>query len=136
MAATHKKAVTGYSGTTAVDTTHDYLKKGNELLKKKKYDEALVELNKAVDAEPDNGECYAYRGTAKYNLKDYKGAITDYDKAIKLTPNYGEVYDLRGVAKAELGDKAGSCDDWNKAFEMGFNKAYKMIEKYCIDETK
>ena len=86
--------------------------------------------------DSSNGNNYAYRGMAKYYLKDFKGAINDYDKAIKLIPDYGEVYDLRGVAKGELLDKSGACEDWNKAFELGFNKAYILIEKYCVDDAR
>ena len=133
---TGKKAETAYGSSTTNDTTLIHLKKGNELLDKKDYKGALEELNKAVLLNADNGEAYAYRGMAKYHLKDYKGAIADYDEALKLIPDYGEVYDLRGVAKAELGDKVAACEDWNKAFELGFNKAYTLIEKFCIDDNK
>jgi tetratricopeptide (TPR) repeat protein len=133
---THKKAVTSYTNGTTIDTTQDYLKIGNELLDKKKYKEAIAQLDKAIAVDADNGEAYAYRGTAKYHLKDYKGAIADFDIAIKLIPDYGEVYDLRGVAKGELGDKVGACEDWNKAFELGFNKAFELIDKFCIEDKK
>jgi tetratricopeptide (TPR) repeat protein len=133
---THKKAADGYGKVVLADTAQDFVKKGNYLINKKKYEEALVQLNKAIALDAYNAEAYAYRGMAKYYLKDYKGAIEDYDKAVNIVPNYGEVYDLRGVAKADMGDKVGACDDWNKAFEVGFNKAYKMIEKYCLDDTK
>ena len=119
-----------------VVTAQDYFKKGSNQLDLKNYDEALILLNKAVEMDSSNGNSYAYRGMAKYHLKDFKGAIIDYDKALKLIPDYGEVYDLRGVAKGELLDKSGACEDWNKAFELGFNKAYNLIEKYCIDDAK
>jgi tetratricopeptide (TPR) repeat protein len=117
-------------------TAQDYFTQGNAQLNKKNYQEALFLLNKAVELDSTNGNSYAYRGMAKYYLKDFKGAIIDYDKAVKIIPDYGEVYDLRGVAKGELGDKTGSCEDWNKAFELGYNKAYNLIEKFCVDDTK
>jgi tetratricopeptide (TPR) repeat protein len=134
---TQKTTIDGIdTPTVAAISAQDYLKKGNEQLDLKNYNEALILLNKAVELDPENGENFAYRGMAKYHLDDFKGAILDYDKAVSLIPDYGEVYDLRGIAKGELGDKVGACEDWNKAFELGFNKAYDLIEKYCIDETK
>ena len=131
-----KKTVNDYGAITVADTMKDYVKIGNKLLDKKKYNEALIELNKGIALDAFNGEAYACRGMAKYYLKDYKGAISDYDEAIKLIPDYSEVYDLRGVAKGELGDKIGACEDWNTAFQLGFNKAYELIEKYCVDDYK
>jgi len=130
----HKSTAATDSADTV--TAVDYVKKGNIQLDLKNYKEALVLLNKAVEMDPENGEAIAYRGMAKLNLKDYKGAVTDFDAAIKLIPDYGEVYDLRGIAKGELGDKVGACEDWNQAFALGFNNAYKLIEKFCMEETK
>jgi Flp pilus assembly protein TadD len=117
-------------------TALDYVKKGNIQLDLKNYKDALTLLDKAIEMDTENGEAYAYRGMAKLQLKDYKGAVTDFDAAVKLIPDYGEVYDLRGVAKGELGDKVGACEDWNQAFALGFNNAYNLIEKFCIEETK
>lgn len=137
---THKySAVSNEDGSgnnIATVTSQDYLNQGNDQIKKKNYNEALILLNKAVELDTTNGNIYAYRGMAKYYLNDFKGAITDYDKAVKIIPDYGEVYDLRGVAKGELKDKVGACEDWNKAFELGYNKAYNLIEKFCIDDAK
>lgn len=130
---THKSTADGSNATTI--SAQDYLKKGNAQLDLKNYKDALTLLNKAIELDSESGEAYAYRGMAKYHLKDYKGAVEDFDLALNLIPDYGEVYDLRGVAKAELGNKAGACEDWNKAFELGFNKAYELIEKYCLDEN-
>ena len=117
-------------------TAQDYFNKGDDQLNHKNYNEALIMFNKAVELDSSSGNNYAYRGMAKYYLQDLKGAISDYDKALKLIPDYSEVYELRGVAKGDLLDKSGACEDWNKAFELGFNKAYNLIEKFCIDDAK
>ncbi len=131
----HKHTTENGDNSTNI-TAQDYLKKGNEQLDLKNYKEAITELNKSIELDAENGEAYAYRGMAKYNLKDYKKAITDFDIALKFLPDYGEVYDLRGVCKGELGDKTGACEDWNKAFDLGFNKAYDLIEKFCAEDKK
>ena len=132
---THKNTSYNDDNSTTI-TAQDFLKKGNVYLELKNYKEALTQLNKAIELDTESGEAYAYRGMAKYHLKDYKSAMDDFDKAIKILPDYGEVYDLRGVCKGELGDKVGACEDWNKAFELGFNKAYELIEKFCMEENK
>jgi len=134
---THKNTTnSNESNNINLVTAQDYFKLGSDQLDKKNYDEALKLLNQAVQRDSTNGNNFAYRGMAKYYMKDFKGAVSDYNKAVKLIPDYGEVYDLRGVAKGELGDKTGACEDWNKAFELGFNKAFDLIQKYCIDSVK
>lgn len=131
----HKKIMDS-TDTINVVTSLDYVKKGDNQLNLKNYKKALELLNKAIEMDAFNGEAFAYRGLAKYHLKDYKGAVIDYDAALKLIPDYGEVYDQRGLAKAELGDKIGACEDWNQAFALGFNDAYNLIEKFCLEENK
>jgi Flp pilus assembly protein TadD len=62
---------------------------------------------------------------------EYKDALDDFSKAIELQPEFAEAYDLRGVCKAELGDKDGACADWYKSYLLGYNPAFKLLEKFC-----
>ena len=129
-----QKTIAKDYGTNLDPGSMDYLKKGCDLFNKKKYDDALLDLNKAIELDAQNGEAFAFRGMVKYQQKNYKGAIEDFDDAIKQIPDYGEVYDLRGIAKAELGNKLDACEDWKKAYELGFNHAFKLIKRFCIVE--
>ena len=61
----------------------------------------------------------------------YVGAKTDFWKAIQIDPNNAEAYYGRGTAKYKLDDKNGACQDWRKAGELGYEKAYETIKKYC-----
>lgn len=38
---------------------------------------------------------------------------------------------MRGECKIKLGDIEGACLDFSKAGELGYEKAYDEIEKYC-----
>jgi tetratricopeptide (TPR) repeat protein len=114
----------------------DFYHKGEVQFKAKLYKEALGQYNKAIQLDSTNGNFYFARGLTKYHLKDYYSAINDYDKTIKLIPNYGEVFDARGIARGEIGDSIGSCEDFNKAYELGYNDAFKLIEKFCLEEVK
>lgn len=102
----------------------------------KNYKEASELYTQIIIQDSAYGEAWAGRGMVKYQLKDYLGCIDDLDVTLKLIPDYAEVYDIRGLAKYELADKTGSCEDWTKAFELGFNQAYKLIEKYCLEDIK
>lgn len=74
---------------------------------------------------------YSNRGDSKYKLKDYIGAIQDCSKLIELDSKYELVYMMRGECKIKLRDIEGACLDFSKAGELGYEKAYDEIEKYC-----
>lgn len=127
---------TDTNDTTDLTSAQDYLKKADIQLNLKKYKEALKLLNKAVELDSFSGEIFAARGLAKYYLKDYTGAIKDYNSSLAIIPDFAEVYDWRGLAKGELKDSVGACEDWTQAFALGFNPAYRLIEEFCLDESK
>lgn len=52
----------------------------------KQYRSAIEYYDKAIDADPEDGDLYISRGDAKYALEDYAGAVEDYKKAIELKP--------------------------------------------------
>ena len=57
--------------------------KGEELLSKQKFNEALPYLNTLIGIDSTIYEGWFLRGVAKYNLGDFYGAISDFDKTIK-----------------------------------------------------
>lgn len=118
------------------ETAQDFYKKGSNAEHFKRYKRAVEFYTEAIMLDSTFGDAWASRGMMNYHLKNYLGAVDDFDMALQLIPNYAEVYDLRGLAKYELTDKDGACNDWNKSFELGFNNAYDLIEKYCIGKRK
>lgn len=50
---------------------------------------------------------------------------------IELHPNPAEYYFNRGVAKIEYGQKDDGCLDLSKAGELGYSRAYEVIQKLC-----
>ena len=81
-----------------------------------RYDDALTDLDKAVELYPEFALIFYKRGTLKYVLgetkeKDnkveaqhhYQDAINDYTEAIRLCPDFAEVFNNRANAKLLLG---------------------------------
>ena len=60
-----------------------YLRKGMNLTRKSRYDEALEILNKGLEAIPDNPNLYARRGYTYRAMKKFEEAITDLLFAIE-----------------------------------------------------
>jgi tetratricopeptide (TPR) repeat protein len=82
----------------------EYLDRGNDLVAKGKYDEAVVELTKAIKLGPELAELFVCRNDAYRGLRQWDKAIADCDKAISLQPDYLEAYLQRGYSFAEKHD--------------------------------
>jgi tetratricopeptide (TPR) repeat protein len=93
------------------------IRKGQALGKSGKYDEAIVEFNKALARRP-SVEGYIARGATYAAKGDLDKAIADFSGAIMLNPNYAEAYTSRGLAYAYRGDMNQGIADCNKAVEV------------------
>ena len=79
--------------------------------------EAIVEFDKAIDADPTFDQPYYYRGNMKFSLLDYKGALADYNKAIELNSGFADAYYNRGELYQSTNQQEKACADWKKAKE-------------------
>lgn len=103
-----------YSCQTAVD----YVNQGKLNIATRNYEEAIANLTKATELNPDFPEAYYLRGYLRSMQKNHNGAIADYTKAIELKPDYIIVYCGRGDAKAVLKDYYAAIADYTKAIEL------------------
>jgi len=92
--------------------------KGNDLGRQGKFDEAIIQYNKAIKIDPSYSEPYYNRGKAKLNLKSYLSAIQDFDIAAKLDPKNSDIFNNRGIAKKKLGDNNGAISDYTKSISL------------------
>jgi len=99
------------------------VKKGNKLVKEKKYAEALPIFVDFVSKYPDNYKVAINLGNCYMELKDYKGAIKAFEIVIKGFKK--DIPDLKGnkevsVIYANMGEAHTGLKDYDKAA-----KAYK-----------
>lgn len=71
---------------------------GVQLLEEGRYDEAIVEFNRAIELAPKLAMAYTNRGSAYINKGELDKAIADCDKAIDLDPKLAEAYSNRAYA--------------------------------------
>ncbi|WP_396170577.1 tetratricopeptide repeat protein [Flavobacterium sp.] len=107
-----------------------YLSRGESKVSLNDFHGAIADFNNAIEIFPTI-YVYVKRGQAKDSLKDYQGAIVDFTKAIEINLNYSEGYLNRGLTKLKLNQKDSGCLDLGKAGELGNNRAYELIKKYC-----
>ncbi len=110
-------------------------------LKTNKNDEALANLNKAIENDNDNAFLYYVRGNVYDKLKDKDNAFKNYEKAIELDPkqhdayyNLGAHYYNVGVSKLKEAEdlplsQAKKYDALKAEAKVEFGKGLPYIEK-------
>lgn len=79
-----------------------YFEKGEQLLRESKYEEALVNINEALNINALYPDSYYTRGAIKEKLNDKEGALRDYTIYLELQPNQFDVLFRKALINFEL----------------------------------
>ncbi len=91
-----------------------YFMLGKTKFAAKDYDNAMIDLDRAIQINPEFIYAYYARGIAKSELGDYNGATVDYDRYIELNSGDAEAYYRRGEAKKGLGELESTRENIEK----------------------
>lgn len=94
-----------------------YLFRGFLSFNRYKTDEAIIELNKAIELDPQYAISYSHRADAFRDKRKIKEALADYDKALELSPKYATAYLNRANLYADNSDLDRAVADYNRALE-------------------
>jgi len=104
----------------AIGVERIYINRGNKLFQLKRYDEAIADFNKAIEASPLNDELiYGSRAKAKYFTGRYQEALLDFEIAIAFKPDSKRLYYDRALAYRALGDFAAEQEDIKRSCALG-----------------
>ncbi|MBX2969360.1 MAG: tetratricopeptide repeat protein [Cyclobacteriaceae bacterium] len=110
------------SGVVALaQDARSFTQKGRELLEKQEYVEALLNLNKAIELDPNSAAAYYLRGNIKAQFDDRHGAMKDYNTALEKNSKLTEAFFSRGNIKMKLQDYYGAIDDYTAAIALNEN---------------
>ena len=104
----------------------DLTQKGRELYEKREFMEALLNINKALELDPNYAPAYFLRGNIKDNFDDRHGAMKDYNTAIEKNSKFADAYFARGNVKMKLQDYYGAIADFTSCIAINENN----IEAY------
>ena len=88
------------------------------LLEEKDYENAIQQLNKAIQNNSNFTRSYNLRGNCYNNIQQYEAAIADYSKALEIDPKYELAWYNRGNTKKNLGQYEAAITDYSKALEI------------------
>jgi tetratricopeptide (TPR) repeat protein len=116
-----------------------YVKQGNQLYKKKDYDEAVKAYTRALEVEPDYILALGERSEALEELGQYQEAIVDLSRAISLRPEYTWALGERGSLYELTEEFERAIEDFTRAIELKDDyvfalshraKIYRRLERY------
>uniref|UniRef100_A0A8C7F5C2 RNA polymerase II-associated protein 3 n=1 Tax=Oncorhynchus kisutch TaxID=8019 RepID=A0A8C7F5C2_ONCKI len=112
----------------AVVCVHCFLNQG-------KYEAAVVDYTKGMEADSTNVLLPANRAMAYLKLQRYKEAEEDCSKAIALDGTYSKAFARRGTARAALGLLKQAKEDFEEVLKLepGNKQAFYEMKKIAID---
>ena len=96
----------------------DLWMRGIEFYRKKAYQQAIAQFDKALRQNSAYVQAYFSRGQAYYQLAEYALAIADYDNALRVEPKYTAAYYWRGRAKLKINQLAQAMRDFGDALRL------------------
>ncbi len=97
---------------------------GRRLYKRKIYNRALREFDKAIKIDPSSSKAYFWRGRVYLKTEQYDEAIADFKMVIKLKPDYSKPYHNLGWLYYQEGKYEESIRYLNKAIELEPNNGW------------
>lgn len=99
--------------------------------KAKQYQQALDDIQKAIDLNPKEMLYRVEQGAMNLRVGRVDIAVKQLEDAIKVDDKFAETYRILGLCKIEQKKKDEACTLFNKAKELGDENAQASIDKYC-----
>ena len=85
----------------------------------RQFDVALLDLNKAIEADASNPSAHYYRGLVLGNLGREREALDAFLKAAELNPGWGEAHRMAAVAALNTSNLPIAWEQAVKAYQAG-----------------
>jgi len=93
-------------------------------IKRKSYDNAIADCNKAIEQDSTFIDAYYYIGIANNDRHEYNTAIDYFKKAINFNPKHAKSWNHMGFSYEKLKQFDKAIDSYKKA--VGFEKIYAL----------
>ena len=119
-------------GTVKLNESISYSKTGLEFSNKGDYQNAAVEFEKALNANPLDYANFENAATANYMIGNLEKAEEQIDVVINdLNPLNGKCEYIKALIYIKMGDPIGACPYLATARDSGFSQAEASFDQYC-----
>ena len=109
---------------TNIKPSQDFVSVGRRKLKRKDYQGAIAEFDRALASNLNDLDALSGRAEAYYWLKDFPSAIQDLDAVLERNPNNATFFFYRGTAHAEIEEYDKAIADYTEALRLDPDYAY------------
>ena len=95
-----------------------YLNKAKDQAKQGQYEEALANIDRAIELDRKSSEPYFIRSNIQFELGQYEEALKDINQAVKLDGKLSKLYFMRSNIQFVLGQYEEALADINQAIEL------------------
>ena len=120
-----------YDALQGAVTAAFYFQREQSELQCRMYQQAINDINKAVEMEPENAMYWTEKGSVHIRFNQLDEAVAALNKAITLNYQDGVTYRLLGYCQVKQKKNKEACANFAKAKELGDTVVDKLIEKYC-----
>jgi tetratricopeptide (TPR) repeat protein len=117
-----------YKRVTDPSNAREAFDAGLRLMKATRYDQAILNFNRAVDLQPDFAEAYRMRGRAYVAQSNPDQAIRDFTRVAELQPRDALAPVERGFARLDKKDYSNAIGDADRAIalDLKLGRAYNL----------
>ena len=108
-----------------------YLQREQAEVQCKMYQQAINDINKAVEMAPEDVAMWVEKGSVHLRVGQHKEAIEALNKAISLDPKAAAAYRMLGYCQVQQKNDKEACANFAKAKELGDEVVDSLIQKYC-----
>lgn len=112
-----------------VNANFYYIREQAEV-KAKLYQQALIDITRAIMLNPKEPTYYAEKGSLELRVNMIDDALKTAARCVEIAPEYADGYLILGLAQINKGDKTNGLKNLEKAKELGHIQAQDLIEKY------
>jgi len=114
-----------------------YKEKGTKLAKEGRFIDAIENLNRAIQIEPNYAAAYNNRGIVEMQQGKYKLAISDFSKAISINNQDPAFFINRGMTNEKIDNYNKAINDYGMAIDLDpYNADYYVKRGLIYQELK
>ena len=98
-----------------------YRDRGTENLEKGNINQALTDLNRAIQLDPNDFFSYYERARVYSHKQDYSRALADVNQSLRLNPDFAQAWGMRSMMNGMLGNLQEAINDATKAISFYSN---------------
>lgn len=108
-----------------------YLQREQAEVQCKMYQQAINDINKAVEMAPEDVAMWVEKGSVHLRVGQHTEAVEALNKAISLDPKAAAAYRMLGYCQVQMKQNKEACANFAKAKELGDEVVDGLMQKYC-----